>query len=128
MPKTEIRRTPGKWVLTGNKLDTWQCNTCGFRGTTGTWKAPDGEEGIWCYKCAEKEVKSRLDVVQIDEMRWERGHVDVKCCGEWLRCDGFTNTCHVCETDYNGSGQQLAPRSQWGEETGETVDEILRVP
>tara|TARA_R100000234_G_scaffold101521_1_gene70573 strand:+ start:3974 stop:4363 length:390 start_codon:yes stop_codon:yes gene_type:complete len=25
-----------------------------------------------------------------------------------------------CGTEYNGSGQRLAPRSQWGEETGET--------
>lgn len=57
--------------------------------------------------------------------RWVRGYTEVKCCGEWLMCDRFTNTCPHCETDYNGSGQQLAPREQWGEETGETAADIL---
>jgi len=41
-----------------------------------------------------------------------------------VTCSGFTNTCR-CGADYNMSGQQLAPRSQWGEETGETADDIL---
>lgn len=51
--------------------------------------------------------------------------------GECIRCNRpvelshFTNTCE-CGADYNMSGQVLAPRSQWGEETGETADDILR--
>lgn len=49
----------------------------------------------------------------------------IKCCGQDLECSQFTNTCPVCQADYNGSGQLLAPRAQWGEETGETADEIL---
>lgn len=45
-----------------------------------------------------------------------------------LRCDcghhvalghHFTNTCDNCHADYNSQGTRLAPRSQWGEETGE---------
>lgn len=40
-------------------------------------------------------------------------------CGEDVELSRFTNTCHRCGADYNGSGQELAPRSQWGEETGE---------
>lgn len=51
----------------------------------------------------------------------------------WLLCDccravhlsGFTNTCD-CGADYNMSGSRLAPREQWGEETGETAADILR--
>lgn len=31
-----------------------------------------------------------------------------------------------CETDYNSSGQRLAPRSQWGWDTGESVSDILQ--
>lgn len=46
-------------------------------------------------------------------------------CGRDVHLSGFTNTCE-CGTDYNMSGQMLAHRSQWGEETGETVDDILR--
>jgi hypothetical protein len=30
----------------------------------------------------------------------------------------WSNECD-CGTEYNGFGQKLAPRSQWGEETGE---------
>jgi hypothetical protein len=39
-------------------------------------------------------------------------------CGERVTLSSFTNTCS-CGVDYNMSGQQLACRSQWGEETGE---------
>jgi len=39
-------------------------------------------------------------------------------CGEEVALAHFTNTCE-CGADYNSSGQRLAPRSQWGEETGE---------
>lgn len=49
----------------------------------------------------------------------ERRTVQIKCCGAWLDCEAFTNTCEHCEADYNFAGQRLAPRSQWGEETGE---------
>lgn len=40
-------------------------------------------------------------------------------CGAQVELAGFTNTCE-CGRDYNGSGQELAPREQWGEETGES--------
>ena len=49
-------------------------------------------------------------------------------CGEEVDLYGFTNTCYGCGSDYNSAGQLLAPREQWGEETGETLDEILRIP
>jgi len=45
-------------------------------------------------------------------------------CGEEVYLTGFTNTCE-CGADYNMSGQRLAPRSQWGEETSETLADIL---
>lgn len=48
-----------------------------------------------------------------------------KCeCGHELLCAEFTNTCK-CGRDYNMSGQLLAPRSQWGWDTGESVEDIL---
>lgn len=43
----------------------------------------------------------------------------IKCsCGRTVYCPNFTNTCE-CGADYNWSGLLLAPREQWGEETGE---------
>lgn len=50
---------------------------------------------------------------------------EITChCGRKLLCSHFTNTCD-CGTDYNMSGQRLAPRSQWGEETGESWVDCL---
>lgn len=42
-----------------------------------------------------------------------------ECAHEDIICDAFTNTCDHCGADYNFNGDMLAPRSQWGEETGE---------
>lgn len=42
-------------------------------------------------------------------------------CGDIVECwDSWANECDKCGTEYNGSGQELAPRNQWGWETGET--------
>lgn len=48
-------------------------------------------------------------------------------CGEEVSLDSFTNTCGECLRDYNMSGQLLADRSQWGEETGESLSDILNI-
>ena len=48
-------------------------------------------------------------------------------CNRPVTLAGFTNTCE-CGADYNSAGQQLAPREQWGEETGETAADILQGP
>jgi hypothetical protein len=47
-------------------------------------------------------------------------------CNREVVLSGFTNTCE-CGLDYNSAGQQLAPRCQWGEETGESLADILSV-
>lgn len=49
------------------------------------------------------------------------------CCGREVELSNFTNTCE-CNRDYNSSGDLLAPRSQWGEDTGEYPSDILRIP
>jgi hypothetical protein len=51
----------------------------------------------------------------------------IQCCGTPLVCSGFTNPCPHCHTDYNWAGQRLAPRAQWGEETGERLEDILAI-
>lgn len=41
-------------------------------------------------------------------------------CNAEVHCqDGWANSCS-CGTEFNGSGQTLAPRHMWGEETNET--------
>ena len=45
----------------------------------------------------------------------------IRCdCGCELTLHNWWSTECDCGTEYNGGGQRLAPRSQWGEETGET--------
>jgi len=48
-------------------------------------------------------------------------------CGKIVSLGGFTNTCENCGRDYDSSGQELAPRYFWGEETNETLDDILKI-
>jgi hypothetical protein len=50
-----------------------------------------------------------------------------KCvCGVELVLQGFTTTCE-CDRDYNWNGLCLAPREQWGEETGEHPADVVRI-
>jgi hypothetical protein len=62
--------------------------------------------------------------------RWHWWDPDIILCDHCRKGEvtlyGFTNTCPVCQADYNFGGQRLAPRSQWGEETGQTAADILR--
>lgn len=48
-------------------------------------------------------------------------------CGTEVELECFTNTCDGCSRDYNSAGQELAPREQWGWDTGESVDDILAI-
>jgi hypothetical protein len=41
------------------------------------------------------------------------------CGNEIALASGWANSCSNCGTEYNGAGQRLASRSQWGAETGE---------
>lgn len=47
-------------------------------------------------------------------------------CNEEVELHGFTNTCE-CGTDYNMSGQKLASREFWGDDTGESLSDILMI-
>ena len=61
-----------------------------------------------------------LNVAGADNTRPIRTYPVIRCtCGVEVHChDSWANTCD-CGKEYNGSGQTLAPRSHWGEETGE---------
>lgn len=99
--------------LNGNSLGTTaqdsyrQCLAGNIRLSTGTFRvsAPQIEEDKRSY--------------------WEPAIGQCEC-GEEVHLEGFTNTCE-CGRDYNLSGQLLADRSQWGEETGESLSDILSI-
>lgn len=75
----------------------------------------------------------KIEIIADREFNPETGRMEGerigKCsCGEAVGLSGFTNTCPKCGRDYNSSGQELAPRKQWGCETGESLSDILRIP
>lgn len=83
--------------------------------------------GAWCDSICEAPIKEVRNDGPRTTRICVRGHgvVSVKCeCGREVECDAFTNTCQ-CGADYGHSGYRLAPRSQWGEETGESASDIL---
>lgn len=49
----------------------------------------------------------------------------VNCNEEVPLLNAFTNTCDSCGTDYDGQGNKLATREEWGWETGETAADIF---
>ncbi len=78
-----------------------------------------------CEACAKDILGGKIQRYRIHYGR--SGALRLVCqCKREVVCFGFTNTC-VCGRDYNMSGQLLAPRSQWGAETGESVSDILRI-
>lgn len=56
---------------------------------------------------------------------WEDGHGTCECGREVYLQLSLVNECE-CGREYNASGQQLAHRSRWGDDTGESVSEILQ--
>jgi hypothetical protein len=63
-------------------------------------------------------------VEEYTNSNWEPGVIECVCGAEVTLAMSMTNTCAACERDYNGYGQLLAPREQWGEETGESSGDI----
>lgn len=150
MANGDVKRIPGKYVKVGEE-ERQCCEVCG--GMACSWRYKDSalndENGrpkpVWNEKVYENgtvskwttypeaptesyynchpQAKSKTVMIPIE--RWQKGSTEVQCCGELVSCHNFTNTCHNCGADFNMSGQQLAPREQWGEETGETASDIL---
>lgn len=57
---------------------------------------------------------------------WENGTCRCDRCRSVVQLDdAFWNACDTCGADYDGKGNLLAPREQWGEETGETFADIV---
>ena len=62
------------------------------------------------------------------EQNWHTPGIGLcEVCGHEVELEGFTCTCDNCGADYNSSGQRLASRECWGEETGEHPADIARI-
>jgi hypothetical protein len=61
--------------------------------------------------------------VERREHTYRHGLLILCDCGAEVQLDGYGHDtdCDSCGASYNSGGQRLAPRSQWGLETGETA-------
>ena len=88
----------------------------------GTWSA-ESDVG---YKNLIGVIKSGVYSFKTHEFKtFHKEHATGACCDQELMLCNFTNTCKTCGSDYNSSGQLLADRSLWGEETGEHWSECI---
>lgn len=85
-------------------------------------------DGI-CFDCnSYKELTNPNDsCVKCGGLYKISGRYGICDCGEEIEFSHFTNSCPNCGRDYNSSGHLLADRSQWGEETGESLSDILNI-
>ena len=60
----------------------------------------------------------------IENVLLSRGSIECDCGCEVDLFSSWANSCPSCPMEFNGSGQALSPRSQWGEETGETDSDL----
>lgn len=67
-----------------------------------------------------------LGIVEHLSVYWKDGLLLCDCGAEFKFGHYWVNICEQCGAEYNGSGQRLAPRAQWGEETGEHPADVAR--
>lgn len=121
-----IERVQGQFVTETD--ESVMCNKCGCGYGIDDERFPEHRtyDGKSC-KEVYGEDNDCTGTFRYEKREWTRripGYTVVKCdCGRKLNCSGFTSTCE-CGADYNWNGEQLAPRWQWGEETGESYSDI----
>jgi hypothetical protein len=92
-------------IIQEAKRDLVPCEVC-----NGTGTLPDGFMCGVCHGDGRRMTKEPA--------------VGLCDCGREVVLDAFTCPCD-CGRDYNWAGQLLAPREQWGEETGEHWTECI---
>lgn len=99
--------------LRGHTAGTGKSFRCSAEGV-----ALDEHHRLIAAQCEHDSEHYAPPVVETSTHRWTVPGA-IECgCGLEVELDRFTNTCE-CGRDYNMSGELLAPREQWGEETGE---------
>lgn len=79
-------------------------------------------------KClsGEHDVKD-MGVSELKHTYWEPALLECDCGYQFELHSSWANDCDKCGREYNGSGQLLASRSQWGEETGECQGDFVNM-
>lgn len=107
---------------------SFNCNEKGEIDTEGMNPAAKENYEYCLAGCNERGEIIKPGGVRKSEHTWIEEAIGECDCGTEVELGHFTNTCENCGADYNSSGQQLAPRSQWGMETGEHPADVSRIP
>jgi len=104
---------------------------CDEHGNVMPFSYPEAANPNWelCQREAAKpqaEATIIFEGIRCHSYNWTSPPEGKCVCGEIVILDEFTNPCE-CGRDYNSAGQLLAPREQWGYETGESLGDILRI-
>lgn len=86
---------------------------------------PAGLENLRKCRAGEHDVFGPI-LDSIERSWWECAEGECECGGRVYLQMSLTNTCDGCGREYNSSGQLLAPRNQWGWDTGESEAEIMQ--
>lgn len=79
-----------------------------------------GKENYEMCLALEAEGKVRRELRRFENHYWEPAVILCNHCKKEVELrSSWANSCPECGVEYNGSGQELAPREFWGEETGE---------
>ena len=97
-----------------------------FRVNSGGWAVLDNPARLESFFKAALEVQAGTmrAYPNVREWAYREPAIGLCDCGSEVVLEGFTCPCD-CGADYNSSGQRLAPREQWGEETGEHWTECV---
>lgn len=78
-----------------------------------------------CLKGEVDGYSVRLGVIRSHEQRYVEDGSRTCVCGAHVTLhSAWANACDWCGREYNSSGQLLADRAFWGEETGESVADM----
>ena len=112
--------------IKGNVNTIEEFINCYIQERIQMWRDYDYDGGIWSESVDNgyQNLLATLDSgdYTFKHINWEsdfKTPASGTCCGETIELESFTNTCDKCGADYNSSGQLLASRECWGEETGE---------
>lgn len=69
------------------------------------------------YKSMEAAQERRAaiidDLTPGQHLGWNKVFPVIECCGQEIDCYKFTNSCDICDKDYNFNGAMLLPRELW---------------
>lgn len=126
-------RSSGVSISYSRRFTNIDCRGSGFgfpcdsQGNVGELNPEARKNYLACLTGEVNGERVRDEGIEELSHRWVSAAIgQCDACKRHIQLEGSTNTCK-CGADYNSFGQRLAPREQWGEETGETLADLVNL-